>query len=359
MITNYAVSFLQFIRNPRRQLSIVILTIFYCFGIVAWQYQKTRYADPIQQVLEVHPRVFQLASHVTVGLHINNFPEFSFRENKFTLDTLVWFAFPVGTESLHTIKEFSFQNGKILHKSLPTIKIVENVAMISFQAIVDFKAYLDYTFFPMADHRLNIVLENRSVTPNELCFLSSVHNFALAEEILTSTWMPRRKIVKAGYVKSMLSDHDTSLETSYPCVSFTLEFANTSIRDLVSLYFPLFILFLFGLFSLLIDVRKDALRTTVLVTSMPSLALFRLVIDQIAPSSSNITRIDLLYYALVSLALCMVLFQVYSLLVFRLIGKELKNSNDPRVIRLEVMNSALFLFVIAALISMISYIHIQ
>ena len=81
-----------------------------------------------------------------------------------------------------------------MRRSDPTIKIVDDIVTISFQTIVDFKAHLDYTYFPMSDHRLNIVLENRSVTPNELCFVSSKDNFALADEkILTSTWRPQEK----------------------------------------------------------------------------------------------------------------------------------------------------------------------
>ena len=360
MIARHTIRFLEFVRNPQRQLAMVIAIIIYCFTVVTWQYNKTHFADPVQPVLAVHPRVFQLASHITVGMHINNFPEFSFRKNEFTLDALVWFSFPVGTESLQTIKQFSFQNGKVVRRSLPTIKIVDDLVTVSFQTIVDFKAHLDYTYFPMSDHRLNIVLENRSVTPNELCFVSSKDNFALADEkILTSTWRPQKKVVESGYIKALLSESDSSLETNYPCVAFTLEFANSSVRDLISLYFPLFILFFLGFFSLMIDIRKDALRTTVLVTSMPSLALFRLVIDQITPPASNITRIDLLYYTLVCLALMLVLFQVYSLLVLRKANRgQREQSEEKRIYSLELLNSTLFLIISIALVGMISYIHV-
>lgn len=360
MVAQHVRQFLEFVRNPQRQLFIVIAIITYCFLVVTWQYRTVEYTDPVQPVLEVHPRVFNLASQVQVGMHINNFPEFSFRENAFTIDALVWFSFPVGTESLHTLKKFSFQNGRIIRRSLPTIKIINNQVTVSFQTIVKLKAHLDYTNFPMSDHRLNIVLENRNVTPNELCFTSSPDNFAIADEkMLTSSWRPGDKTVEAGYIKALLSTQDTSLETNYPCVAFTLEFANTSIRDLISLYFPLFILFFLGFFSLLIDIRKDTLRTTVLVTSMPSLALFRLVIDQITPPASNITRIDLLYYTLVCLALMLVLFQVYSLLVLRKANNGTREPSEEKRIRyLELLNSSLFLIISAALVGMISYIHV-
>ena len=91
MITAHAIRFLDLFATLQRQLTTVIAIIIFCFGVVAWQYKKTHFADPLQPVLEVHPRVFQLASHITVGMHINNFPEFSFRKNEFTLDALVVF----------------------------------------------------------------------------------------------------------------------------------------------------------------------------------------------------------------------------------------------------------------------------
>jgi len=352
-----ALAFLDRIRNPQAQLAIIVGMIFYFIGLISWQHKTPQYADKIQPVLEVQSNIRQLASKVTVGLHLNNFAEFSFSKNKFKLDALVWFTFPIGTESLYTIEKFSFQNGTILQKSPPMIKIIGKSVMISFQTIVEFKAHLDYSYFPLTGHRLSIVLENRSVTPNELCFDSSVDSFALSDELLTNTWVPRRKIVKAGYIKSLLHEKNTSLQVSYPCVAYTLEFTNDSIRDIISLYFPLFILFFIGFFSLLIDIRKDALRTTVLATAMPTLGLFRLVIDKVAPPASNITRVDYMYYLLICLALFLLLFQVYVLLVLRRIIRLDNARQDAKIIFLEFLNSGVFAITVAILVCTITYIH--
>ncbi|MGD1997580.1 MAG: hypothetical protein PVJ92_01555 [Candidatus Dependentiae bacterium] len=346
------------LKNPQAQLAIIIAMIAYFVILLSWQHNYTHYADQIPPLLEVPAKVEQLASKVTVGLHVNNFSEFSFSKNKFTMDALVWFSFPLGTESLQTIKQFGFQNGKIKRKSLPTIKIVDNIVMVSFQTVVDFKAHLDYTYFPMSDHRLTIVLENRSVTPNELCLDSTTDHFALSDDLLTATWVPRNKIVKKGYVKALLHEQDDSLEVSYPCVSFTLEFTNESIRDLMSLYFPLFILFFIGFFTLMIDIGRDVLRTSILATSLPTMAMFRLVIDNVAPPASKITRIDYLYYLLVVISLVLVLFQVYALLVHRRVQNktELMKSDARRL--LEFLNAVLFGLVTVALVWAVTYIHL-
>lgn len=345
-------------RNPQLQLTIVVAVMAYCVILLSLQYQERRYAEPIQPVLEVPTQVKRLANKVEVGLHINNFPEFSFHKNKFILDALVWFKFPVGTESLASIQEFSFQNGQIRHRSLPIIKVVDDVVLISFQTTVEFKSHLNYTLYPMSDHRLRIILENRRATPNEITFESNVNNFALSDDLLTSTWTPKKKIVQAGFIKSLLHERDDSLHINYPCVVFTLEFANESMRDLISLYIPLFILFFIGFFSLLINIRDDSLRTSILTGAMPTLVLFRLVIDNAGPQASNITKVDYLYYILVSLSLLILLFQVYILLVKRKISNLPEKEQETRLYRLEFWNSGIFIVVIIALLYSVTYTHL-
>jgi len=357
MFKRQSIKLLDRFRNPKAQLVLVAVMLAYFVGLITWQHTMEHHADPIQQVLEIHPRVKRLASQVHVGMHINNFPEFSFNKNSFLMDVLVWFSFPIGTESLHTIEQFSFQNGEIKKKSLPTIKINDKIVMVSFQTTVSFKTSLDYRFFPISDHRLNIVLENRSVTPNEMCFISEATNFAFADDLVTGTWTAQRKIAKAGYIKSLLTENKSDREVSYPCIAYTIEFSNGNLRDLISLYFPLFIIFLFSFFALMIDVRKDS-RSNMIVASMPTLALFRLVIDNVAPVASKITLVDYLYYILVSIAFVVLLFQVYILLEQRRMVRMKESEKEHRYVLLEFINSGLFISIVAALVGSITYIHL-
>ena len=108
----------------------------------------------------------------------------------------------------------------------------------------------------------------------------------------------------------------------------------------------------------MIDIDRDVLRTSILATSLPTMAMFRLVIDNVAPPASKITRIDYLYYLLVIISLVLVLFQVYALLVHRRVQKKTSLiQNDARRL-LEVLNTILFASVTIALIWAVTYIHL-
>ena len=177
-------TFFKIIKTAKFQLTCLLLVTLYVAGLLVVEYNQEFYAEKIYPALKVKEDVKQLASNVSVGLRINNFPTFSFEQNQFMMDAFVWFRFPVGSESIDTIEKFDFQYGQITYKSLPMVKLLETDVVVTYQVKVDFKAYLKYKDFPLGDHRLNIILDNRSVTPNELCFNCELSNFVLSEDIL-------------------------------------------------------------------------------------------------------------------------------------------------------------------------------
>ncbi len=273
----------RFIKAPSFQISSIILSMLLITGILTWEYQKHVYPEPHQEILKVDKKVHRFASIVDVGLHINNFPTFSFHENKFVMNAAVWFRFPAGAESLDTVKNFGFENGTILERSKPFIKLIGHNVVVSYQVKVAFKTYLEYRHFPIGDHRMNIVLHNKNVTPFEVTFLADDNNFELSDNLLIHRWIPASIGAQAGYIKSQLNKADTNLELRYPVVAFSIDFANNSIRDLITLFFPMFVIFFIGFFSLMTDVR-DTFRFALITTSVPILALYNMVINAITPT---------------------------------------------------------------------------
>jgi len=239
---------LRYLKAVHFQLNAVLLALIYITALHVWQYQHNFYSENPQRVLQLDKSARQLASDVNVGLHINNFPLFSFNKNDFVMDAIVWFRFAIGTESLKAIDQFEFQNGKILQKSKPIVKLFGDEVVVSYQVKVQFKTDLDYRYFPVGDHRLTITLHNRSVSPNELTFSATDDNFELSDDIFVSTWLPVKKSVQAGYIKSMLNKGQEDMHINYPVVSFDINFQNHSVRDLITLYFPLFVIFFIGFF---------------------------------------------------------------------------------------------------------------
>ena len=295
--------FFKTIRTAKFQLSLLFLVIFYVVGLLFWEYKQDSYAEAIYPILKVKEQEKQLASNVLTGLRINNFPSFSFERNRFTMDAFVWFRFPIGTESLDTIKKFDFQNGKITYQSLPMIKLIEDDVLVTYQVKADFKAYLKFKNFPLGDHRLNIILDNKAVTPNELCFNCEINNFVLSKDILVTNWKPVKKIVQTGYIKSTLNENEPLMETSYPAVVYTIDFENSSLRDLITLFFPMYVVFFICLFSLMMGINEHIARISLIATSMPILVLFRTVIIQLSPTTGGTTKADFVYFSLVFLSL--------------------------------------------------------
>ena len=298
----------KIIKTAKFQLTFLSLVIFYIVGLLLWEYHQDYYAEEIYPVLKVKEEVKRLASNVSTGLRINNFPNFSFEQNQFTMDAFVWFRFPIGTESLDTIEKFDFQHGRITYQSAPMIKLIENDVVVTYQVKVDFKAYLKFKDFPLGDHRLNIVLDNRTVTPNEMCFNCEISNFVLSKDILVTNWLPIKKIVQTGYIKSILNENDPAMETNYPAVVYTIEFENNSLRDLITLFFPMYVVFIICLLSLMIGINEHIARISLIATSMPILVLFRTVIIQLSPTTGGTTKADFVYFSLVFLSVCLKTF---------------------------------------------------
>lgn len=347
--------FLKSIKFEKFQLSSILFVIIYILAVLVWEHKKDNYAEPIYPIFKVDEEIKQIASNVSVGLHVNNFPKFSFDLNDFTMDAFVWFKFPVGTESLDTIKRFDFQNGEIKYKSSPMIKLIKDDVIVTYRVKVEFKAYLNYKDFPLGDHRLNIILDNKSVTPNELCFNTKLDNFILSKNILVSTWKPVRKMIQSGYLKSNLQETNSAMEISYPCAVFTIDFENSTLRNLMTLYFPMYVIFFICLFSLIIGISQYLTRMSLIAAAMPILVLFRTVILQLAPPMSEITKADFVYFLLVFLSLVILLFQAHVVMVMKKIKEYDEKLQEQKKNTLTKVNNVIFLLIIVILVVAITY----
>ncbi|MBD3231883.1 hypothetical protein GF322_04440 [Candidatus Dependentiae bacterium] len=348
--------FFNLIKKIKFQLSCVFFVGIYVIAMLFIEHHQENYGEKIYPILKIKDEVKKIASSVEVGLHINNFPTFEIYQNNFTLDSIVWFRFNIGTESLNTISNFSFKNGEIIYKSLPMIRKDKDKVIVAYQVKVVFKAYLNYKYFPIGDHRLNMIIENRSVTPNELCFDCNLDNFILADDILVSTWHPTKKIVQVGFLKSILEkDEDSELSLSYPCAVFTINFENSSLRDLITLYFPMYVIFFICVFTLMIEIPQYIQRMTIISSAMPILVLFRTVILQLSPSMGEVTKADFTYFLLVFLSLIILLFQAYVSLMMKKINQYSEEIQKIKIAFLEKFNSIMVLVVLLLLIIAITH----
>lgn len=350
-----------FMRSTRVQLASIIIVAVYIGALLIWQYTDNTYAEPIPPLKKVSAQVKKLASDVEVGMHVNGFPVFSFAKNNFTLDAIVWFKYQKATEALSTIEQFSIQNSKILqgntiiYKSAPIVRVLGKHVIVSYHIQASFMTYLQFKRFPLGDHRLNIILQNRSVTSRELAFRSSNDNVTLASDLLVDDWAAVKSYAKGGYERSELKKGNDDMVVDYPCVVFSIDFSSIGARSLFTLYFPLFVVFFLGLLSLTIDLLNFS-RLGIVASSLPMLVLFRMVIESSSPAVGYATHIDFTFYTLVFLSLLILLLQMYIVLEApRIEALEDEVLKSQRLSKIEKINNYAFFGILMLLVLFMTY----
>ncbi len=345
----------------RFRLNSILLTIIYVSALLFIQHKRFMSDDEAPKLKQIDEKTQKLASTVKVGMYINSFPNFSFDTGDFTIDAMVWFKFPAATEALSTIEQFTLyngfiqQNGKLLYRSAPIIKLIGNDVIACYHIQTSFKLDMNYKFFPIGDHTLHILLENKSATAQELCFVSDEESLSLSKNVLNiQNWFAKKKNVQSGYIQAKLDSKNAAMEISYPAVLFSIDFENVGMKKVGSLYLPMFILFLIGLLSLLIAIG-DSLRLQLIVSALPSLGLFRLVIDGVSPNTGYAMHVDIVFYTFMFLLLIILGFQLYETLTLNNI-KHMEEEVQERVKTwLEKMSDIIFVSTLVLLMALLTY----
>lgn len=351
--------FIRFVQKPRIQIISIILTSIYIGCLLFVTYSAKIFREHPIALEKPTPTAEQLANHVEVGLHINSFPYFSFKHTKFTIDGTLWFKFDQGMESLETLENFSIKNmvlkqeEKLFYRSKPLIKRINDKVLVSYHVQFTFMTEINFKKFPIGDHRLNLQIENRSASTQELLFTIKPENITFNEHLLVDDWRPLGVNTSSGIIRTKLGGDSEATEITYPGVGVTINFENIGARSLISLYFPLFVLFFIGLLSLSLGIF-DPSRLMVLATSLPTLVLFRLVVDAVSPEVGYATHIDFVYYVLVLLSLLILFFQTYVMLVIEKAKTLLTDQQSAIKEKLEIINALLFITVLTALITIMT-----
>jgi hypothetical protein len=357
-MTNTNTERIPIFKTTKVQIGAIIFTMIYLLIFFYWMHNHLPSSDPIPQPLQISQKDAEIASNVEIGLFINNFPTFSFEKSNFIVDGILWFKFPRGAESLKTLENFSIANlllngnNQCISVSSPIIRLIHNDVFATYAFLANFTGHFNQKNFPMGDHTLSIIVQNKTASPYELNFTSRDENLVINKENLEIEWVPHKLEVKTGYFKAALAGKPRpSMEISYPVSVFTIHFKNTGIRDLASLYFPLLLIFFIILFCLLLDIT-DVSRLSYIATAVPILVLFRMVIDQTSPSVGYNTHIDYFFYLLVFLSLVILLFQIY--VVLRLHHLKHLSEEKKKVVykHLDYFNSFLLIATLFVLIVM-------
>ena len=349
------------LKNVRVNLFLIALLICYLSGLSYYAAARFNTADPIPHI-EINMEEIKQARYFTVrvktGLFIKNIPVFDEIRNSFRIEAIIWFEFDPSEIMLETVEKFSFDNGFIVSRSTPDVKIDGEKIFAKYDITFEVMTDLRHDRFPFDDHRLSIILTNNSVTPDELVFVVEKPSFQIAPAISVSNWRIYDANVHFGYTFITLDEVDkTQIVT--PKALFLINFAKASMRKIIIVFLPIFAACFLTLFSFLLSFSDTRGRFSLAMSGLTALLGYRFVIEQMMPKVSYFTTTDHIYFFLL-----IYIFSIFALqlLFMRWYGTDtnaLKPGSKEFVLTkeyYETLNNRVFLMMIITLFSVMTYI---
>ncbi|MFH0898065.1 MAG: hypothetical protein V1855_00620 [bacterium] len=252
-----------------------------------------------------------IAAKVRAGIFIKNFPTFDFTNNRFVVDALVWFEFNKHQIMRETIDKFSFQNGEILECADPVVHVYDDKVLALYNVLFQTKTDLDFSRFPLEDHRVSIVLTNEEVSPSEMYFddRSKWSSLVLSDRVFISNWVVHNKNILLGYKELDYDQFNTQRKVQNPTIVFSIDFKKVGIKNVLIIFVPIFAAVFLALFIFLMSFNNYIGKITLAVTSITALLGYRFVIQKMMPVIGYLTITDALYLFFLFFVLAIFVFQ--------------------------------------------------
>ncbi|HLB40779.1 MAG TPA: hypothetical protein VJJ83_03235, partial [Candidatus Babeliales bacterium] len=296
---------LALLTSPLYQ-AVMVLTTFSLLAVISY-YSLTSFRnfDPAPQ-LSTWP-VSKPVVPVKTGLYINNFLKFDVVKNNFTIDAVLWFEYDPKLVSLAELQRSFFSKGKFIEQATlseaPKIEHRGQRELARFNIKLEFVSNLNYRLYPFDNHRLFLVLNNKHLTAKDkddvpVMLQADQASFVVAPEIYTPGWKCLRHSVRSGYAVDQL-DRNNAHRTEFPRVIFEIDFMNNSIKDILIIILPLFVVFFMALLSFHImgveNARSEMRALMIAASAASALLSYRFVISSIAPSVDYFMFIDQIF----------------------------------------------------------------
>ena len=309
------VKFFNLIVLPQSQvIGIILVSVF--SAVVAFKPYKTFVGrEPVVSVIPVTPQKIKewgnVPTRVTVGLYINSFPALDFVNNDFVFDGILWFEFDPALISLNTVSKFSLERGEIISLSEPYTQVIDTKFFARYNIRARFKADLAYQRFPFDDHRLDIILVNRTIQPSEMIFRAYTSFFVISPSIRLTGWDISDTSVRAGMTQSVLDKYEAQKEVSYPRAVFSISLRRVGARNLLLILLPLFMIYFITLFSFAFNPKTHPGTIFGLASAgVTSLLSYRFVIEGMSPKVGYFVLSDQLFILFLAAALVEFIFAV-------------------------------------------------
>lgn len=233
---------------------------------------------------------------VKTGLYVDDFPGFDMVTNAFTLEGIAWFQFDPSNISPAAISKFSFEGGNFLEKNEIDSALIGNELRVQYKIKVEFSSALEHDRFPFADHRIFLVLTNNFFSSKDQVFESLKSGFTTNAEAIPDSWTLVSQNSFAGFAPINEDEHTLHERHSAPLVVYSFDFKKPGFRQAMTLIIPLFLIYLLGVFALVIRSEKDSATALELaIGSISGLVAYRYVVEQVSPKVGYLLVSDYLH----------------------------------------------------------------
>ncbi|OJW53342.1 MAG: hypothetical protein BGO67_01155 [Alphaproteobacteria bacterium 41-28] len=308
---------IYFLANSTVQLIFTFVIIFFLFIILRKTLTEFSSFEALPLILPIasHKRqpFGEVATKVTVGLYVHNFPRFSVEDSFFSLDGTIWFEFNPSQISLEDLGKFEFFEGKITMRSIAQIKQIDENIFVSYNFKVTFSSLLNHEKFPFNDHRIFLILKNEFLSAREIHFFATESGFSVRAGLRPQGWKLVKTKVETGMIRAKLEQFDARKTMLVPVTVFEFDFSKPGFRYVLLTLVPGFILFYLAVYSILLEYDPQMTDPIIAISlaSITGLIIQRFVIENISPISGHSTTIDYIFILFLSLCFSIFIFHLY------------------------------------------------
>ncbi len=284
-------------------LGVLVVYLLIIFSYALRQFNTTDSIPLLKPInTEALKKMGPFMVRVKTGMFIKHFPVFDVSKNTFQVDAIVWFEFNGDEMNLDTVERFSFDNGKMIYKSPPDIKVTGVNIFVRYNVIFELKTNLQFHRFPLEDHRLTIMMANEFVTPDEMIFIVGASSFTMFSKEAPAGWNFGDLSVDAGVQPLILDKNDIEKKAESPKALFIANVIKSSSRRTLVIFLPLFSMVFLALLCFLMNAGNTAGKIALSSSALTGLLGYRFVLEQMVPQVGYFTTTDSIYLLLLVFA---------------------------------------------------------
>jgi len=279
-------------------MSILALTIIAAFGIFYATSGTRPHLDPVPHIKPVTPEEYnaggRYADKLTSGMFITNFAVSNFVQGLFMIDAFVWFRFNPFVFSLDTVKQFTFDKGKILQKEfIESIKIDKEL-FVRYRVQFEIKSNLNFKYFPLDNHCIYMVLKNDLFSPTEVILTSSFSTAWFGDNAVSLNWIYGEPASDFGYIESTLDTQNKDITVYTSAAGTFFDFKRATLREAVIVIVP-FVSLLFIILGSLLMALTSFQAIIIAILTLIAMIMYRTIINQMAPQTSYFMLSDCIF----------------------------------------------------------------